>query len=182
MIELLGIGATRHFGRGNIVLEYDWETSVGYWLCATSTAMKRALSASLAKEGMTFRQWEVLAWLSVNGDLSQAELADCLNIEPHTLAGVLRRMERDRWLERRSSPHDRRKNTIHPTEKAEEAWARAVECCHQVRAQAVAGLADAELQQFKATCDRIRENLAEFADSPQPAAANAVLEPAGSVR
>jgi MarR family transcriptional regulator for hemolysin len=173
--------ATRHFGRGNIVLEYDWETSVGHWLCSTSSAMKRALSASLAKEGMTFRQWEVLAWLSVNGDLSQAELADCLNIEPHTLAGVLRRMERDRWLERRSSPHDRRKNTIHPTEKAEEAWARAVQCCHQVRAQAVAGLSDGELQQFKAICDRIRENLADYAESVHVAARPVDVEAAVAV-
>lgn len=160
------------------MLEYDWETSVGHWLCATSSAMKRALSASLAKEGMTFRQWEVLAWLSVNGDLSQAELADCLNIEPHTLAGVLRRMERDGWLERRCSAHDRRKNTLHPTEKAEEAWARAVQCCHQVRAQAVAGFTDDELHQFKATCERIRENLAEFTESPPAAMPQAEMEPA----
>ena len=163
------------------MLEYDWETSVGHWLCATSSAMKRALSASLVKEGMTFRQWEVLAWLSVNGDLSQAELADCLNIEPHTLAGVLRRMERDGWLERRSSPHDRRKNTIHPTDKAEEVWARAVECCHQVRAQAVTGLSEDELRQFKATCNRIRENLVEFAESVPETTRPADLEAAVAV-
>ena len=141
------------------MLEYDWESSVGHWVCKTSHALKRALSACLADEGMTFRQWEVLAWLSVNGDLSQAELADCMNIEPHTLAGVLRRMERDGWLERRCSPTDRRRNTIHPTDKAEEAWLRAVQCCQQVRSQAVSGLSREEIDQFKATCEKIRNNL-----------------------
>jgi MarR family transcriptional regulator, transcriptional regulator for hemolysin len=146
--------------RGGNVLEYDWEQSVGYWVCATSHALRRALSTCLAEENMTFRQWEVLAWLSVNGDLSQAELAECMGIEPHTLAGVLRRMERDGWLERHSCEHDRRKNTIHPTDKAEEVWMRAVACCQKVRARAVEGLSDREVEQFKVTCERIRENLA----------------------
>lgn len=150
----------RYGAGGTIVLEYDWESSVGHWVCTTSHALRRALTNCLAQEGMTFRQWEVLAWLSVNEDLSQAELADCMNIEPHTLAGVLRRMERDGWLERKCSPQDRRRNTIHPTEKAEDVWLRAVECCHQVRAQAIAGISPDEIEQFKATCEKIRNNLA----------------------
>jgi len=141
------------------VLDFDWESSIGYWVCTTSHALRRALSTQLAQEGMTFRQWEVLAWLSHNGNLSQAEMAECMGIEPHTLAGVLRRMERDGWLERRSCQHDRRKNTIVPTDKAEDVWLRALECCQQVRSRAVEGLSDAELEQFKRTCEKVRANL-----------------------
>lgn len=146
------------------MLEYEWESSIGYWVCTTSHALRRALSTELAQAGMTFRQWEVLAWLSANGDLSQAEMAECMQIEPHTLAGVLRRMERDGWLDRKCCAHDRRKNTIVPTEKAEAVWQRAVECCHKVRAQAVEGLSERELEQFKQTCERVRTNLS--ADAP----------------
>jgi MarR family transcriptional regulator for hemolysin len=142
------------------VLEYEWESSIGYWVCTTSHALRRALTIQLAQEGMTFRQWEVLAWLSANGDLSQAEMAECMQIEPHTLAGVLRRMERDGWLERRCCEHDRRKNSIVPTEKAEDVWLRAAECCHAVRARAIVGLSEAELQQFRLTCEKVRANLA----------------------
>jgi MarR family transcriptional regulator for hemolysin len=109
---------------------------------------------------MTLRQWEVLVWLSVNGDLSQAELAECMGIERHTLTGVLVRMERDGWLERRCCPHDRRKNKLHPTDKAEAVWSRAVACCQNVRAQAVEGISFDELAQFKRTCEKIRQNLA----------------------
>ena len=60
------------------MLEYDWESSIGYWVCTTSHALRRALSTQLAQEGMTFRQWEVLAWLSANDGLSQAEMAECI--------------------------------------------------------------------------------------------------------
>ncbi|REJ93550.1 MAG: MarR family transcriptional regulator [Planctomycetota bacterium] len=141
------------------MLEYDWENSVGHWVCATSHAMRRALSDCLTDEGMTFRQWEVLAWLSVKGGMSQAELSDCLGIEPHTVTGVLRRMERDGWLERRCCETDRRKNQIFPTEKSEAVWSRAVACCHRVRDQAVQGISAEELVQFKKTCETIRSNL-----------------------
>lgn len=147
------------------MLEYDWESSIGYWVCSTSHALRRALSSRLAAEGMTFRQWEVLAWLAVNGDLSQAELAECMGIEPHTLAGVVRRMERDGWLERHCCEHDRRKNSISPTEKSKDVWLRAIACCHEVRARAVEGLSEAELAQFKRTCEKIRGNLASEPES-----------------
>jgi MarR family transcriptional regulator, transcriptional regulator for hemolysin len=149
------------------VLEYEWESSIGYWVCTTSHAMRRALGTQLAREGMTMRQWEVLAWLSANGNLSQAEMAECMGIEPHTLAGVLRRMERDGWLERRCCEHDRRKNTIVPTDKAEDVWLRAVACCHTVRARASEGLSDSELEQFRLTCEKIRNNLA-VEEEPTP--------------
>jgi MarR family transcriptional regulator, transcriptional regulator for hemolysin len=163
----------------SVVLEYEWESSIGYWVCTTSHALRRALSTELGEEGMTFRQWEVLAWLSANGNLSQAEMAECMQIEPHTLAGVLRRMERDGWLDRKCCEHDRRKNMIVPTEKAEEVWVRAVECCHRVRDRAVEGLSETELEQFKQTCEKVRATLA--ADIPVVAATCDPLIAAGVV-
>ena len=92
------------------MLRYDFENSVGYWVCMTSHAIRRSLSVRLAEEGITLRQWEVLAWLACDGEVSQAELAECMGIEPPTLAGVLRRMERDGWLSRRCCENDRRRN------------------------------------------------------------------------
>jgi MarR family transcriptional regulator for hemolysin len=158
------------------VLEYDWESSIGYWVCTTSHALRRALGTQLAREGMTMRQWEVLAWLSANGNLSQAEMAECMGIEPHTLAGVLRRMERDGWLERRCCEHDRRKNTIVPTEKAQDVWVRGVECCHTVRARAIEGISDAELAQFRSTCDKVRANLAVEEEPAAPNCSDPLIE------
>lgn len=142
------------------MLRYDFEDSVGYWICLTSQALRRALTARLADEGITLRQWEVLAWLACDSNVSQAELAECMGIEPPTLAGVLRRMERDGWLVRRSCSDDRRRNRLEPTEKAEEIWQRAVHVCHEVRAQAVKGFTAPELAILKKLCAEIRENLA----------------------
>jgi len=146
------------------VLEYDFENSVGYWVCVTSHAMKRALDTELARENITFRQWEVLAWLAMEGELSQVQLAERLGIEAPTLAGILSRMERDGWLERTSCPDDRRKKLIRPTPKVRAVWSRTVACCHRVRERATEGIPPDQLTQFKKTCEQIRANLGSSAE------------------
>ncbi|HUG91703.1 MAG TPA: MarR family transcriptional regulator [Planctomycetaceae bacterium] len=141
------------------MLDYDFEDSVGYWICMTSHVLRRALDAELAREKITLRQWEVLAWIALDGELSQAELAERLGIEAPTLAGILSRMERDGWLERTSCPDDRRKKRLRVTGQAEAVWSRMVECCRRVRRQATEGISAAELEQLRDTCERIRTNL-----------------------
>lgn len=148
-----------------LVLKYDFEESVGCWITSTSHTMRRALDAELAKENITIRQWEVLAWLSFEGGLSQVELTDRLGIEASTVAGVLDRMERDGWLERYACEKDRRKKRIRPTSKAEAVWARMVACCLRVRERAIEGLSSEEVATLKRICEKLRSNLEQDAVS-----------------
>ena len=142
-----------------VVLQFDFDDSLGYWVCSTSHAFRRSLNAELVKEGITYRQWEVLARIALQGELSQTELADSLGIEAPTLVGILDRMERDGWLDRYSCPNDRRKKRIRSTDKAEAVWARMVDCAHRVRALARQGLSQEDLEQLRLICARIRTNL-----------------------
>lgn len=158
------------------MLEFDWENSISYWVCSTSHVLRRELSTRLAGEGVTLRQWEVLAWLSCKGCGSQAELAEYLGIEPPTLAGVLTRMERDGLLERKACNQDRRRNTIHPTEKAQAIWERATEICHQVRSRAIRGIPQADIELFKRVCGQIQANVS--ANGPVAAGKNGDIDAA----
>ncbi len=159
------------------MLQFDFEESPGYWICSTSHAFRRALNAELAKEGITYRQWEVLARIALQGELSQSELAEFLGIEAPTLVGILDRMERDGWLDRYNCPNDRRKKRIRATEKAGAVWARMVDCAHRVRAQAREGLTQEDLDHLRTICARIRANLEE----PAPVAAAAAAPCAADV-
>ena len=143
------------------MLKFEFEESIGYWVCLTSHTMRRALDAELAREGITLRQWEVLAWTAHSGEISQVELAERMGIEAPTLAGILARMERDGWLERYCCPNDRRRKRIRATEKAEAVWNRMAECCRRVRAVATGGISAEELAQFRRVCERIRQNLGD---------------------
>lgn len=149
-----------------MVLQYEFEESLGYWICSVSHAFRRALNAELEKQGITYRQWEVLAWIAFEGELSQVELAERLGIEAPTLVGILDRMERDGWLDRYSCPNDRRRKRIRATEKAESVWARMVDCARKVRGIAKAGLSQPELDSLRSICDRIRENLERASKAP----------------
>jgi len=141
------------------MLQYDFADSVGCWIAGTAHAFRRALDAELARENITYRQWEVLAWLSFAGEQTQAELSERIGIEAPTLAGVISRMERGGWLERLPCPSDRRKKYLRATPKAESVWSRMVQCCHEVRQRATEGISPEHLDILKSTCERIRANL-----------------------
>ena len=153
------------------MLPYDFDESVGYWVAMTSHAIRRAVDAELAKENITLRQFEVLAWIALEGEQSQVELADRLGIEAPTLAGILTRMERDGWLERYGCPEDRRRKRIRATPQAEAVWARMTDCSRRVRAKAAEGLSSEELAFFKQICETLRTNLEPGSESACPSKA-----------
>lgn len=146
------------------MLPYDFEESIGYWVCITSHGFERALNEELAPLGITYRQFQVLAWLSHDGELSQAELADRMRVEAPTLAGILDRMERDDWIQRIPAEDDRRKKIIHPTLRVEPVWSEIVECMKRVRARAVVGLTPEQVETAKALLGVLRENLGSEPD------------------
>lgn len=145
----------------------------------TSVAMRRALTSELSAQNITLRQWEVLVCIVLEGELSQADVADRLGIEAPTLVGILDRMERDGWIERVGCPDDRRRKRIRTTEKSALVWNRMAECAHRVREKATRGFHPEELQQLKSLCERLRNNLALDAGDVSPV--GAVAEPSAVV-
>jgi MarR family transcriptional regulator for hemolysin len=141
------------------MLRYDFEESIGYWLTLSTQAFHRAVSEEVAPHGITYRQSLVLAWLAFEGELSQAELANKMMVEPPTLVGILDRMERDGWITRNSCPSDRRKKLIRATTAAEPVWEKIAEGGRRVRARATHGLSEQELDTLKQLLIRVDRNL-----------------------
>jgi DNA-binding MarR family transcriptional regulator len=145
--------------KGALMLDYDFENSVGYWVFATAHALACAMNDELAAHGITARQWEVLACISHDGELSQSELAERMHIEAPTLVGVLDRMERDGWILRVTDENDRRRKLIRPSERAEEQWGRMVACGLAVRARATQHLDEDALRKLRETLKTMCENM-----------------------
>ena len=143
------------------MLEYDFENSVGFWVCQTSHALQRAFNEELAPQGVTFRQAQVLGCLALEGRLPQTELAERMRIEPPTLVGILDRMERDGWIRRDGDKTDRRRKLVEPTPAAKPVWSKIVAVAKRVRARATAGMTAGQLTQLKKLLDMVRENLSE---------------------
>jgi MarR family transcriptional regulator for hemolysin len=146
------------------VLEYDFENSVGFWICQASHALQRAFNEELAPQGVTFRQAQVLGSLALEGRLSQTDLAERMRIEPPTLVGILDRMERDGWIRRGSDKKDRRKKLIEATAAAKPVWTKIVAVAKRVRTRATRGMTPAQLTQLKKLLTLVQTNLQTTAD------------------
>ena len=144
------------------MLHYDFEESVGYWLVVTANTFQQALNDDLSKHGITYRQLQVLAWLAHDGvELTQAELAAKMAIEPPTLVGLLDRMEQQGWITRVGCPDDRRKKLVRPAPAAEAVWETMVETLLRVRERATARLTEEQVEALRSGLRTIHETLTE---------------------
>lgn len=141
------------------MLRYDFEDSLGYWVFSVAHLMTRAMNDELGRLGITYRQWEVLCWLSYMGEITQSELAEQMRIEAPTLVGVIDRMERDGWIVRETDPTDRRKKIIRATEKVEPMWEQMVDCAKLVRSRALHEVPTEDVKNAKEVLAKIRGNL-----------------------
>lgn len=109
--------------------------------------------------GLTRSQWSVLAYLLRQDGLQQKELAEQLDITAITLTGLLDRLERDGWVERRADPADRRAKRIFLTEQVAPVMKNLRALSKEVRATALQGISEAEQQKLMSLLLKVRGNL-----------------------
>ena len=129
----------------------------------TARAWRGRLDQRLKPLGLSQAKWMVLLHLSHGGNtLIQKDLACRIGIEGPTLVGLLDRMTRDGWLERRESTEDRRSKTVHLTDKSHEVLRQIKSVASQLRHELLAGLTKSELDQCMEVLRKIKvraENL-----------------------
>lgn len=145
------------------MLEYDFQNSIGYWIGSTARLYERAMQQELMPEGITHRQCQVLAWLALEGDLSQVDLADKMGIEPPTLVRILDRMEHNGLISRDCCTEDRRKKLVRVLPKAVPIWKKIVRCGQKVRFRAARGLTEQQREVLRRLLGMVRTNLSDAA-------------------
>lgn len=147
------------------MLQFDFENSIAYWIFSTAHQLACTINEELAELGITHRQWEVLAWISFAGELSQTDLAAKMGIEAPTLVGVLDRMERDGWIVRVPSETDRRKKLIRATDRVEPVWAQMLARGAGIRSRVTRGLSEQQLASLREVLSMMRDNLSDGRDN-----------------
>jgi MarR family transcriptional regulator for hemolysin len=125
----------------------------------TARAFHKAINEELAPHQVTFPQAQVLGWLSMEEGLSQSELAQRMEIEPPTLAGILDRMERDHWIVREPCTDDRRRKIVRPGPQSRDAWRGVVDAAQRIRKRATRGIPPARLDELRVLLEQVRTNL-----------------------
>ena len=75
----------------------------------------RVIERFADRQGVTLAQFDVLANLRLHAGLTQQDLAGRLQVTKGNICGLIDRLEKLRWVERREDPMDRRANRLHLT-------------------------------------------------------------------
>ena len=149
---------------------------IGLVLVETARAWRTKLDQRLRPLGLSQGKWTTLVHLAWGGDkLTQRELANRIGIEEATLAGLLDRLQTDRWVERKTSEHDRRCKTVHLQPRSKKVLAQIFETAQELRQELIADIPAAEL----ATCMDV---LARIRDKADAVAQESVIQNANGTR
>ena len=110
---------------------------------------ERALAISL-----TLPQCKTLVYLEKNQSLSQARLAELVNVQPMAMVRILDHMEADGLLERRPDPGDRRARCLYLTAAARPVLAKIWRLAEQTRAEIFAGISAKDIDAFMGVLER----------------------------
>jgi DNA-binding MarR family transcriptional regulator len=149
---------------------FDPDRSLGVLITDIARLLRRNFDRRLQSLGLTQAQWRAIAHVSRTEGMSQAALAECLEIQPITVGRLIDRMEAAGWIERRVHPSDRRAVQLYLTAKCqpiiEEIHARAADTMEDALAGFPAGTQRLLIEQMQ----RMKQNLIA-AEPKLPAAA-----------
>lgn len=144
---------------------------LGFLIHDVQRLLRKRFEARAVGFGLSSAQWRLLARVAKEEGVTQARLAEILEIEPISVSRLIDRMEAGGWIERRADASDRRVRTVHPTARARQAYATVKSLAGEVYEQALGGLSTEQRRTLIACLDKMIENLAEGeASAPDPAA------------
>jgi DNA-binding MarR family transcriptional regulator len=135
------------------------DRTFGFLVADIARLLRRSMDRRLQSLGLTQAQWRAIVHLSRSEGITQAMLAEALEIQPITLTRLIDRMESAGWVERRTHPLDRRAVQLYLTAQSqpilEEMHARASDTL----SDATRGLSPRAQRQLVATLEQIKQNL-----------------------
>jgi DNA-binding MarR family transcriptional regulator len=144
---------------------YPPQDSVGHQVRWAHRALQRELEERLRPFGISSGMWHFLRALWEEDGLSQRELSERVGTSEPTTVSALHAMEKRGLALRVPNNEDRRKSNIFLTRPAKELRDMLLREVREVNHTATTGITAAEIENLKATLDKIRKNLATSAEA-----------------
>ena len=118
--------------------------------------------------GLSRAQCRLIGALAMNdGPMSQAALAERMDLTSMAVAGLCDRMVAGGWVRREASVSDRRANEIHLEPKAAAALEAALAISDSIQARVMAGFSAAEKTQLLSLLRRAHTNVLALTHEPE---------------
>lgn len=141
----------------NDQLQHD---NLGFLVNDVARMLRREFDRRVQSIGLTRSQWSVLVYLNRRDGMQQIELAEQLDITPITLSGLLDRLERDGWAERRPDGSDRRAKRVYLTPKVAPVIKNIQRLGKELRLEALQGINARDEEKLMQLLQQMRCNLA----------------------
>jgi len=135
------------------------QQSLGYLINTSARLVKRNLDMNIKSYGITTAQWAVLKLLSVEDNLSQAEIADKTHSDRATCGAVIDKLISKGLLQKELFENDRRSYQVRILSAALVIVDEVTLLAESVNNLAVKGLSDTEISTFTQCLNTLISNL-----------------------
>jgi DNA-binding MarR family transcriptional regulator len=134
---------------------------LGFLIHDVQRLLRKRFEARASGLGLSSAQWRLMVRVAKEAGVTQARLAELLEIEPISVSRLVDRMEEGGWIERRSDAADRRVRMIFPTDKANAAYAEVKSLAGEVYEESLTGVSLEERRILIRALDAMAQNLAD---------------------
>jgi DNA-binding MarR family transcriptional regulator len=134
----------------------------GYAIADTTRLLRRVFDRRAAHLGLTRAQWRALKWIDRNPGMSQAQLAEDLDLEPIAIGRVIDRLEIGGFVERRPDPKDRRRWRLYPAGNSPAVMAEIGRLADRLHAELLAGIEPEDFATTMRVLAKVKETLNEL--------------------
>jgi len=130
-----------------------------FQLTDVARAMRTYIDQAARGHGMTRAQWAVLIRLERQEGMTQAEMAESLEIQPISLVRLADRLCDQKLVERRRHESDRRANRLYLTPKGRATLERLVPLGRAISSDVLASFSEPEASELLQQLLRIKANI-----------------------
>lgn len=134
-----------------------FEDCLCFQLNRVSRKITKEYRGEIASFGLTHGQFFMLVAILEDDGLPPSQLADKVDLDRATTTGLLDRLERDGWVERRSDSRDRRAYRIHLTRKALLHRKTFLSIFYRVNSEFIDRLSNDEWMQFQSVLHKLEQ-------------------------
>ncbi len=135
------------------------ERTIGQLLSQIFRLGEDRMRVKMGRIGLHRAQGFAMHHLLHHDGITQTQLAKAVHITPATATSMLRRMERDGWIERRDDPDDQRVSRVFVTRKAEALHEEAMASLRAVEVELEGSLSGEERLELKRLLLKIHARL-----------------------
>jgi DNA-binding MarR family transcriptional regulator len=141
-------------------------SSISWLLADASRLIRKLADRRLGTIGVTRAQWQALANLRRMGPMTQAALAEMMEVETATIARLTDRLEAAGLIERRHEVQDRRVKVVTMTDKSKALMDEMGVIGQKLRDDMLVDLSPSELEGLIGSLTKIKSRLIRLLETP----------------